>query len=123
MRYVAMVNASTGKTLAGRAGVADSILTRFLGLQGKRQLPAGSGLILLPSNGIHMFFMFLRIDAVFVGESGRVLRVARGLRPWTIGPIVPGALYCAELPEGAAADTQPGHVIELRAPNAKPPTA
>jgi uncharacterized membrane protein (UPF0127 family) len=118
-----MVNASTGQTLATRAAVAETIFTRFLGLQGKRRLPAGSGLILLPSNGIHMFFMNLRIDAVFVAEGGRVLRVARGLRPWTIGPIVPGALYCAELPEGAAADTQLGHVIELRAANTTPHTA
>ena len=80
MRYVAMVNASTGKTLAGHAGVADTIFTHFLGPQGKRQLLAGLGLILLPSNGIHLFCMLLRINAVFVGEGGRVLRVvcARG---------------------------------------------
>ena len=62
-----------------------------------------------------MFFMFLRIDAIFVGHDGHIVRIGRHLRPWTLGPIVPTALYCIELPEGAADRTQPGHAIELRA--------
>jgi len=62
-----------------------------------------------------MLFMFMRIDAVFADRDGRVLRVGRHLRPWTLGPFVRGALYCVELPAGAARDTEPGHVIELQA--------
>jgi uncharacterized membrane protein (UPF0127 family) len=101
--------------LAQRAAVAETFLSRFLGLQFRRSLPAGTGLVLLPTSSIHMLFMFMRIDAVFVDDAGCVVRVARRLRPWTLGPIVPGALYCVELPVGAAAETDPGHVVELRA--------
>ncbi len=115
MRYVSVVNTSTGKMLAERAAVAESFLARFLGLQGRRTLPPGTGLVLLPTNSIHMFFMAMRIDAVFVGEDGRVRQVGRRLRPWTIGPIVPDALYCIEIPPGAADGTDPGHTVELRA--------
>lgn len=71
--------------------------------------------MLLPTSSIHMFFMFMRIDAVFVDDTNRVVRVARRLRPWTVGPIVPGALYCVELPAGAAEGTEPGQAVELRA--------
>lgn len=114
MRYVSVVNTTTGQVLADRAEVADSVWRRFLGLQGRRSLPEGAGLVLLPCSSIHMLFMFLRIDALFVAADGRVVRVGRRLAPWTLGPIAPGALYCTELPAGAADGTEPGHQIELR---------
>ena len=115
MRYVSVVNVSTGETLAERAMVAETPLARFIGLQGKRLLPAKSGLVLMPNNSIHTFFMRIRIDAVFVSQEGRVIKVGRQLRPWRIGPIALGALYCVELPAGAAASTMTGQTIELRA--------
>lgn len=113
MRYVSVTNASTGALLASHAAVAESFFARLLGLQFRRALPPGAGLVLLPSSSIHMFFMFMRIDAIFVSSENMVVRVARRLRPWTVGPIVPNALYCIELPAGAAQGTEPGHAIEL----------
>lgn len=115
MRYVTVVNASTGRVLAQRAAIAETFLSRFLGLQFRRSLPPGNGLVLLPTNSIHMLFMFMRIDAVFVDDAGRIVRVVRRLRPWTIGPIVPNALYCIELPPGASEGAELGHTVELRA--------
>jgi uncharacterized protein len=115
MRYVSVVNASTGELLAERAMVAETPLARFLGLQGKRLLPEKSGLVLMPNNSIHTFFMRMRIDAIFVGQDGKVVKVGRQLRPWRIGPIALGALYCVELPAGAAVSTATGQTIELRA--------
>lgn len=114
MRYVSVVNVSTGETLAECAGVAETLLSRFIGLQGKRALPEGGGLVLLPNNGIHTLFMRMPIDVVFVSQVGRVVRVGRGLHSWRIGPIAPKALYCVELPAGRAATTIAGHSIELR---------
>jgi len=114
VRYVSVVNATIGETLARHAAVAETMLSRFLGLQFRRELPEGEGLVLLPENSIHMLFMFMRIDAVFVDQVNTVVHVGRSLRPWTVGPIVPRALYCVELPDGAAARTEPGHAIELR---------
>src|SRR5215475_15545100 len=105
MRCVSVVNVSTGEILAERAVVAETLLTRFIGLQGKRQLPEKSGLVLMPNNSIHTFFMRMRIDAIFVRQDGKVVKIGRQLRPWRIGPIAPGALYCVELPAGATAST------------------
>lgn len=114
MRSVRVVNETTGETLADHAAAAESFWARFVGLQGRRELPVGSGLVLLPTSSIHTFFMRLPIDAIFVAEDGRVVRVGRRLRPWRIGPIASGALYCIELPAGAARSTQPGHIIALQ---------
>jgi uncharacterized protein len=115
MRLVAVIDTTTGEVLAERAEVAETMLTRFLGLQGRRGLESGGGLVLLPNSSIHMLFMRFCIDAIFVGRDSRVVRVARGLRPWTLGPIVPGALYCVELPDGTAGKTQIGDEIHLTA--------
>jgi hypothetical protein len=115
MRYMRVVNTTTGETLAERAELAETFMTRFLGLQGRKALPDGAGLVLAPTSSIHMFFMRFPIDAIFIDEAQRVTRVGRRLRPWTIGPLAPGALCCIELPAGRAEATQPGHVIELLA--------
>jgi uncharacterized membrane protein (UPF0127 family) len=113
MRYVSVVNQTTGQTLATRAAVADSIWSRFVGLQFRPSLPPGAGLVLLPCESIHMFFMRFAIDAVFAAQDGRVVRVGHRLRPWTVGPFARHALYCVELPAGAADGTQEGHVLQL----------
>jgi uncharacterized protein len=120
MRYVQVVNVSTGEILAEQALVAETLFSRFMGLQGKRALPKGGGLILIPTNAIHTLFMMMPIDVVFVSQAGRVLRIGRRLRPWRLGPIVPRALYCIELPAEKAATTSIGHTIELR-PLVDPP--
>ena len=116
MRYVSVVNVSTGEILAERAQVAETLMSRFIGLQGKRALTAKSGLVLLPNNGIHTLFMRIPIDVVFVSEAGSVVKVRQRLRPWRIGPVAPRALYCVELPAGTATTTSVGHVIQLQAP-------
>lgn len=114
MHYVTIMNQTTGQELARRAAVADSMWTRFLGLQGQPRLPQGAGLVLLPCASIHMLFMRFPIDAVFATREGQVVRIGRGLRPWFSACFAPGALYCVELPVGAAAATEVGHIIALR---------
>ncbi len=54
----------------------------------KKNFPADEALVISPCSAIHTFFMKFPIDAAFVGLDGRVLRVARDIRPWrTIGPV------------------------------------
>jgi uncharacterized membrane protein (UPF0127 family) len=114
-------NVTRGTVLADRVEVAASLWAKFMGLMGRRDLPVGDGLWLPASNGIHMFFMRIAIDAVFVGRAGRdgsrtVLSVHRNLRPWRgMVPLVRGADGCLELPVGAidASATVPGDVIRI----------
>ena len=95
MRSIAR-NLTRGTLLAADLESADSLWAKFVGLMGRAALPAGGGLWLPESNGIHMMFMRFAIDAVFVGKAdadgGRpVLAVRerlpawRGLVPFEIG--------------------------------------
>lgn len=114
-------NLTRGTVLADRVEVAASLWAKFLGLMGRRHLPAGDGLWLPSSNGIHMFFMRIPIDAVFVGRAlpdgaRQVLSVHRSLRPWVgMVPLVRGADGCLELPVGTIdrSGTQVGDAVTI----------
>ena len=114
-------NETRGTVLAERLAIASSLWGRFRGLMGRSDLPAGEGLFLTGTNGIHMFFMRFPIDAVFVGKAAsdglrRVLSVHRGVRPWVgLVPLVRGADGVLELPVGAidASATAPGDDLRL----------
>ncbi len=113
-------NETRGTVVASKVEIAASLWARFMGLMGRRSLPAGHGLW-IGGNGIHMMFMRFPIDAVFMGRPGAdgarpVLSVHRRLRPWVgIVPLVRGADGVLELPVGAidASQTQRGDVVRL----------
>ncbi len=116
-------NVSRGTVLAERLENGASFWAKFMGLMGRRSLPAGDGLWLPGENGIHMLFMRFAIDVVFVAPSGRdsdgtrrVLSARRAVRPW-IGVVwrVSGAKGVLELPVGTieATGTSVGDEIAI----------
>ena len=114
-------NLTRGTVLAAQLESADSLFAKFMGLMGRASLPAGTGLWLPASNGIHMMFMRFAIDAVFVGKAdadgGRpVLSVHPRLPAWRgLVPLVRGANGVLELPVGtiAASGTAVGDRIAI----------
>ena len=114
-------NLDRSTMLAERLETAGSLWAKFMGLMGRPSLPAGDGLWLPASNGIHMMFMRFPIDAVFVSKPGAdgartVKSVHRALRAWTgLVPMVRGADGVLELPVGTidASATAVGDRIEV----------
>jgi uncharacterized membrane protein (UPF0127 family) len=114
-------NLDRGTVLASDLETGSSLFAKFMGLMGRRSLPAGAGLWLPASNGIHMMFMRFPIDAVFVGKrsadgSRAVKSVHRGLRRWIgLVPLVLGADGVLELPVGTieASGTRVGDRLEI----------
>ena len=105
-------NVTRDTVLATDLESGDGLWAKFMGLMGRRALPAGSGLWLPESNGIHMMFMRFPIDAVFVGkpsvEGGArvVISVHSALPAWRgLVPLVRGAHGVLELPTGTIAST------------------
>jgi len=94
------LQASDGSVVASNIDVADSVWRRFVGLMGRRELPAGHGLCIRPCSSIHMFFMRFPIDAVFVDGDGRIVRLYEAIRPWRVTRIVRRAKAVLELPAG-----------------------
>ena len=100
---VRVENVTRGTVVAEHVRVARSAVDRSRGLLGTSSLPDGEGLWIERSPSIHMFFMRYPIDAIFVGKTCRVTKVAAGLRPWRVVWWARGARDCLELPAGAAA--------------------
>jgi len=115
LRQVQVVNRTHNVVVAERAEMAENVWTRFMGLMGRRSLEPGAGLVILPNNSIHMFFMRFAIDVLHVSKEGTVLKILHSIKPWRVGPIVRKCHYTVELPPGTAAatGTVEGDQIEL----------
>jgi uncharacterized membrane protein (UPF0127 family) len=94
----------TKKMEIGSAKFADSFFSRLMGLMFKKKIY--QGLILKIPNGrgrrgssIHMFFMRIPLDVIFLDENRKVVDVV-SLKPWqTYVPKHP-ARYVIEFEEG-----------------------
>jgi uncharacterized membrane protein (UPF0127 family) len=71
-----------GHVACERCVVADAALARMKGLLGRKELPAGEGILIRPCNSIHMFFMRFPIDAIFLDRAGKVVKVAENVKLW-----------------------------------------
>ena len=105
--------------LGDRIGVADTTLSRFVGLMGRSSLAPGHGLLIRPSNGVHTLWMRFAIDVLLLDREYRVLSVYENLRPFRMTSINWKAASALELPSGTitATDTQAGDLLELTQPN------
>lgn len=110
-----IVNKTKGTVLADRAERAASFGARLRGLLGRRGLEPGEGLWLTPCDAIHMFFMRFAIDALFLDDHARVVRIYASLPPWSATGRERAARSVLELPAGAAAAslTEPGDQLGL----------
>ena len=101
-----MVNRTRGKVLATRAEQASGFYERFLGLMGRKELPFGEALHLVPCNSIHTFFMRIPIDAVFLDEDGKVAKAYPALPPWRVTGVYFKVRSVLELPAGTLAGSE-----------------
>jgi uncharacterized membrane protein (UPF0127 family) len=79
-----LVNKRNGVVVADRLLPAFDSHTRRTGLLGHESLPAGTAMIIAPTNAIHTFFMRFAIDVLFVAKDGAVVRTRPRLAPWRI---------------------------------------
>jgi uncharacterized membrane protein (UPF0127 family) len=68
-----------GRVVADSVVVADSTMRRLRGLLGKRDLPAGHGVLLRPAWSIHTAFMRFPIDVVFLDADQVVVKIVPSL--------------------------------------------
>ncbi len=87
--------------LAYRVRIADSILSRLVGLLGKRSLEPDSGLWIFPSRGIHTLGMLFDIDVVFLDKDLKVVAVREVVHPFSMTGLYLNAESALELPAHA----------------------
>lgn len=98
-RLVSMFT-SKGDCLAERVRLANTVLSRSIGLLVRRQLAADEGLLLAPGGSIHTFGMRFAIDVIFLDAELRVRALSRRVRPWRISLAPPQTAFVLELPAG-----------------------
>jgi uncharacterized protein len=95
--------------IADKCSVAEHFLSRLKGLIGRKSFGSGEGMFFPRCNDIHMWFMSVPIDVVFIrntkGADGKVNRrvnsVRENLQPWKLMPVGDfGAQDTLELPAG-----------------------
>jgi hypothetical protein len=95
---VYVFNKSKETFLAYRVKIADSILSRLVGLLGRRSLEPDGGLWIFPSRGIHTMGMLFDIDVVFLDKDLRVVAVREVVHPFSMTGLYLNAESALELP-------------------------
>jgi len=93
-KTVNVVRRSTGEILLAGARWCDGWFCKLRGLQFRRRLEPGEGLILVypqegvQSTSIHMFFVFFPIAVVWIDSQGQVTsaQLAKPWRPYYASP-------------------------------------
>jgi len=107
------------ETNVGYADMANSFLSRFMGLMFKESID--KGLVLkIPEgrgrrgSGIHMFFMRIPLDVLFLDSEKKVVDAVY-LKPWQMYNPKKPARYVIELQEGAitSSDTEIGDELDF----------
>lgn len=84
MKSFRVLNVTKGNVAAARADAARSPWSRFWGLMGRKRLPDGDGLHIVPCSSIHTAFMRFDMDAVFLNRENRVTRIVKRMRPFRV---------------------------------------
>ncbi|MBC7101350.1 MAG: DUF192 domain-containing protein [Methanobacteriales archaeon] len=103
----------------GNVKIADTFISRFKGLMFKKDIKRGLLLEMPEGRGrrgssIHMFFMRIPLDVIFLDSEKRVVDLAT-LKPWQIYIPKKPAKYIIELPQGSIEDsgTRIGDIMEF----------
>jgi uncharacterized protein len=101
VRQVFVYNKTKETFLAFRVNVADSILSRLVGLLGKRSLKPDSGVWIVPANAIHTVGMRFTFDLVLIDKDFKVVGTRELVRPFRVTRPVFRAESVLELPAHA----------------------
>ena len=112
---VAVRNITRDSLVGERVEVAGSNVKRSRGLLGRKDLPRGEGMWIIPCEAIHTFFMQFPIDLIYLDKKLRVKKVRSSVKAWRISACL-SAHSVLELPAGTIqyTQTQRGDLLEFR---------
>jgi uncharacterized protein len=104
MQLITVKDETRGTLIGNRIEVADSSLTRLVGLLGRRGVDAGAGLWIKPSSGVHTVFMRFPIDVIGLDKDRRVIKLWNNLVPWRVTSVSTQLRSVIELTAGRIAE-------------------
>ena len=103
------------KILSKNILLAETFLSRLIGLMFKDKLVDADGLLIDPCRSIHTFFMKYSLDIVFLSEENKVIKIIRHMKPWRLSWIYFRAIKTLELPAGQLpSDVKEGDFLEVK---------
>jgi len=114
-KAVRATNVTRGTLVGSCVRVAETGLTRIVGLLGERALQPGDGLLIVPSQSIHTWGMRFSIDIAFLDGDWKVIAMRCGMAPFRMTRIFWKAAAVLELPSGIlkSSSTHIGDAIEF----------
>src|ERR1700689_5243470 len=110
-------NRTRNACLATNLSVAGTHWSRLRGLMGKdaASFPAGDGLWIIPSRGVHTLAMRFPIDVLYLDRDQHVVHVEENLKPWRVAKVSMRTVSVLELPENTlkSSGTAVGDEIEI----------
>jgi uncharacterized membrane protein (UPF0127 family) len=94
------LNTTRHTVLGDRIDVAETSLSRMVGLLRKQALEPGTGLIIFPSQAVHTVGMRFPIDVVFIDRQWRVTGMHPEMAPFRLTRVHWKAKCVLELPIG-----------------------
>jgi uncharacterized membrane protein (UPF0127 family) len=101
-----VTNTTRGNTVGENIELADTSLSRFVGLLGRRGLDAGGGLWIRPCSGVHTIGMGFTIDVVGLDLDLKVIKLWRRLVPYRLTSVSLKLRSVLELPSGTIAQSE-----------------
>src|SRR5947207_5986177 len=118
-RTLRAINRTRGTLVGESIRVAESGLTRIVGLLGERELLPGDGLLIVPSQGVHTLGMLFAIDIMVLDGQWNVIAIRRDLRPFRMTSVFWKAAAVLELRSGIvdSSSTLVGDALEFSRPD------
>ncbi len=100
-----VANLTRNTVVATSVEVADSGQTRNKGLLGRKGLPPGGGLWIVPCESVHTFFMQFPIDLIYLDRKMRIKKLRHAVPAWRLSACL-SAHSVLELAAGAILESQ-----------------
>ncbi len=97
---------SDGVVVAEDCALANTMLSRVIGLLKHKLLLREEALWIIPCNSIHTFFMRFTIDAIFLDRNFKIISIYKEMKPWRMSCLYFSAYSVLELAGGVADDLQ-----------------
>ncbi|MBA3053043.1 MAG: DUF192 domain-containing protein [Candidatus Omnitrophota bacterium] len=105
-----------GECLLNKVEIADTFRARLKGLLGRTLIEKDYGLLLVPCESIHMFFMKFPIDVFFLKDrngSYEIASTARNVKPWRMALAPRGTDAVLETAPGAMSAARSGDILTI----------
>jgi len=113
-RLLRVTNPIRNTILATCMEQAGTAAERSKGLLGRKGLPPGGGLWIVPCESVHTFWMQFPIDLVYIDRKKRIKKLRSNVPPWRLSACL-SAHSILELPAGTIQSTltQVGDMLEF----------